>query len=451
MLTATAAELEALVHNPREDMHVEIKGWLDLSTTEHKALLAKATLALANHGGGFIVIGFSRQAGVYAPAAGRPEQLASSMNDDLINGIVRAYAAPAFHCSLHLVGTPGLPGLFPVIAVPGGHRVPIQAIRGSPDQRTLINGRVYIRRPGPESAEPATPEEWRELFTRCLRANRDELLDAMRDVLSGHAGGAGPFTVPALETLLAWAEKGSDRWRELIPKKEGKLILPAGHYRFAYAIQDDFNVPSLPALKRHIEDAQIPHTGWPEWVVLSREGMRPYVQDGGLECFTATESPERLLTDPSHADFWRAMPDGRLLLIRGYQEDANQDKGISPGTAFDLALPVWRVGECFLHARAMCERLGVPNASVIVTAKYSGLSGRELISLDGRRVLSPGRKARQQEIDLALTVDGGSIEDRLPEIVAQFLGPLYNLFDLFDPPPTLFIEELRLMRRNRFR
>jgi hypothetical protein len=63
---------------------------------------------------------------------------------------------------------------------------------GSPDQRALINGRVYIRRPGPESAEPATPEEWRELFTRCLRANRDELLDAMRDILSGHAGGAAP-------------------------------------------------------------------------------------------------------------------------------------------------------------------------------------------------------------------------------------------------------------------
>ena len=114
--------------------------------------------------------------------------------------------------------------------------------------------------------------------------------------------------------------------------------------------------------------------------------------------------PEQLLTDPSHADFWRAMPDGRLLLIREYQEDAHQeDKGIRPATAFDLALPILRVAECFLHARSMCERLGVPNASVIVTGRYSGLAGRELISLGHRLVLSPGRKARQQEIDLALT------------------------------------------------
>lgn len=274
----------------------------------------------------------------------------------------------------------------------------------------------------------------------------------MRDILSGHAGGAGLPKVSALETLLAWAEKGSDRWRDLAPQKQGKPILPPGHYRFAYAIQADFSAPSLPALKSYIEEAQIPHTGWPEWVILNRNGMRPYVQDGGLECFTAAENPEQLLTDPSHADFWRAMPDGRLLLIRGYQEDAHQeDKGIRPATAFDLALPIWRVAECFLHARSMCERLGVPNASVIVTGRYSGLAGRELISLGHRLVLSPGRKARQQEIDLALTVDGGSIEDRLPEIVAQFLGPLYNLFDLFDPPAALFIEELRRMRGNRFR
>ena len=199
MLVATAAELEALIRNPREDMHVEIKGWLDLSTNEHKALFAKAAIALANHGGGFIVIGFRRQDGVYGAAEDPPKQLPGSINDDVINGIVRAYAAPAFHCSVHLVASAGLSSVFPIIAVPGGHRVPIQAIRGSPDQRTLINGRVYIRRPGPESAEPATPEEWRLLFTRCLRANRDELLDAMRDILSGHAGGAGLPKVSALD------------------------------------------------------------------------------------------------------------------------------------------------------------------------------------------------------------------------------------------------------------
>jgi hypothetical protein len=213
----TAAELEALIGDLREEMHVEVKGWLDLAANEHKATLAKAIMALANHGGGFIVIGFMRRDGVYQEAEGRPPNL-SDFNDDAINGIVRAYAAPAFHCSVQLVTHPISGDRFPIVAVPGGHRVPVQAVRGSPDQRALVNGRCYIRRPGPESAEPGTPEEWRDLFARCPRANRDDLLDAMRDVLSGQVGGAGPPKRPALEMLLAWAEQGSERWRELAPK-----------------------------------------------------------------------------------------------------------------------------------------------------------------------------------------------------------------------------------------
>jgi hypothetical protein len=214
----TTADLEALIRNRREEMHVEIKGWLDItSNNDHRALLAKAVIALANHGGGFIVIGFKRDGGLYEPAPDRPPQLAP-FNDDAINGIVKSYAAPAFHCRLHLVIDPTSGDAFPVVAVPGGHRVPVQAIKGSPDQRTLINGHVYIRRPGPESAEPRTPEEWRELFTRCLRANRDDLLDAIRDILSGQAGRTVSPEPTALDQLLAWAEQGSERWRELAPK-----------------------------------------------------------------------------------------------------------------------------------------------------------------------------------------------------------------------------------------
>jgi hypothetical protein len=48
----------------------------------------------------------------------------------------------------------------------------------------------------------------------------------------------------------------------------------------------------------------------------------------------AAETPEQLLTDPPHADFWRAMPDGRLLLIRGYAEDATEN--VAAGSVFDV-------------------------------------------------------------------------------------------------------------------
>jgi hypothetical protein len=79
------------------------------------------------------------------------------------------------------------------------------------------------------------------------------------------------------------------------------------------------------------------HTGWPEWTVIEQNGWRPALVDGGLQAFLADNS-ETLISDPAHADFWRAMPDGRFLLIRGYIEDATDE--VAPGKVLDLTNPV---------------------------------------------------------------------------------------------------------------
>jgi len=50
--------LLTLVNHPRETLEVEIKDWLNLDEKEHQADLVKAILALCNHGGGYILIGF---------------------------------------------------------------------------------------------------------------------------------------------------------------------------------------------------------------------------------------------------------------------------------------------------------------------------------------------------------------------------------------------------------
>ena len=55
-------ELRPLVDLPIESPGVEYKDWLDLATNHGKATLAKHAIALANHGGGHVVLGFSEQA-----------------------------------------------------------------------------------------------------------------------------------------------------------------------------------------------------------------------------------------------------------------------------------------------------------------------------------------------------------------------------------------------------
>ena len=51
------AELVGLLGEPREAADIEVKEWLDLASNEHRASLAKEIIALANHGGGFVLIG----------------------------------------------------------------------------------------------------------------------------------------------------------------------------------------------------------------------------------------------------------------------------------------------------------------------------------------------------------------------------------------------------------
>ena len=57
-MDSSPRRLESLTRNPREDLEVELKGWLDLDEGAHKADLAKAILALGNHGGGYVLIGY---------------------------------------------------------------------------------------------------------------------------------------------------------------------------------------------------------------------------------------------------------------------------------------------------------------------------------------------------------------------------------------------------------
>lgn len=162
---------EEHVVEPRETLEVEYKGWLDLDDGGHRAALAVAMLALANHGGGVVLLGFVKDdAGHLAPdAEGAPDRPRELYSSDAMNGIVDRYADPPFHVEVRFVEHPASGREHPILVVPGGHTAPIMAKRDGPDGDHINQMMVYIRRPGPQSARPRSAAEWRTLFDRCLR------------------------------------------------------------------------------------------------------------------------------------------------------------------------------------------------------------------------------------------------------------------------------------------
>jgi hypothetical protein len=454
-MTISRERLADLLIDPREELDCEIKNWLDLrNSNDDKATFAKAALALANHGGGFIIFGLTETAEGIVEADQRPVTL-DDYNQDLINGIIQNYSDPPFHCSVYLIHN-SVGAIFPIVVVPGGHRVPVTARRAGPNGNTVSANAIYIRKPGPRSETPQNAREWDELLGRCLTNRRDEMFSQIRDLISGAVPQVEIQAPP--ERLFEWTNSGLARWADLtneLPAHVGAKF-PFGRYYISYEIIgerrqiDNVDIPEL------IRGSVVRHTGWPPFWYPTRAGITPYPFEGVIECWLGgdpEEPPEQ--SDAAHSDFWRIDPNGLAFLMRGFQEDDGETRrhgapNLLPGTCLDVVLPIWRVGEALLHARSLAARFFHEPTTIKFQVVYEGLAGRSLISINGNRDIWANRIARQNSITLSTHFAAQSLDQNLPEIVHPLLAPLYNLFDFFDLPMQMVSEELQRLRAGRY-
>jgi hypothetical protein len=435
-----------LLRNPAEDLAFEIKEWLDLSDNAHKARLAQAMIALANHGGGAVLLGYAEQPdGTFIPAQPRPANL-SGYTGDVVNDISRSYLNPPVHCEVRHIAHPISGHLFHVISVPGGHQIPIMARRGGPQgQSSLQAGRTYIRRVGPSSEEPQSPEEWRTLLDRCIRAGRDELADRIRLIVAGEPAAAAEATTD--QELDQWIEESDARWLSLVQKlpTEHPARFPLGHYRFAYQLRGQFDRPSLSRLRDMLAAAEV-RLGWPHWPVYSREELRPAPVEDTIECWLGRRENAEGATD--ELDYWRVSPAGKAYSIRGLNEDSHPDL-VQPGVGFDISAPARRLADGLTHASNLARQLGRQTGQIDFDFLWSGLAGRRLVSIaNRRRHLSNTYRTRQPQYHRRLSVSIENVVERLPEIVDAALRPMYEAFDFFALPANLATEEIGAWRRG---
>eukprot|EP01036_Dinobryon_divergens_P004037 gene4037-5332_t len=88
---------EDWLSSPMESPDFEVKDWLDLTDRDHQGLLAKALIALENHGGGFLLIGFTETEDKKLVPNVNFAVDATLYTTDKINGIVDYFASPSFH------------------------------------------------------------------------------------------------------------------------------------------------------------------------------------------------------------------------------------------------------------------------------------------------------------------------------------------------------------------
>jgi hypothetical protein len=435
--------------SPTETLDFEVKGWLDLSDNEARGTVAKALIALENHGGGFLLIGFSEDDERLIPDPHRPASLAQYGTDE-INAIIKKCAEPSFHAHVTFQKHPETDEEFPLVRVTGKSKVPVRSCSATANG-TLKQNVYYIRRPGPASESPMDGSEWDDLIRRCVLNQRGEIIDILRSFIPSVAPGNLQTLLDERAALNHFVSDSFGRWsaiNEALPIDDPSKI-KHGWFSFACQIVGQSKEMSPNGILQAIERLRN-YTGWPMFVALHQPENKPYLKDGAIEAtLTKLKRPS-----PAHADFWRVHPDGYFYVLRGYQEDdletlAETRVARAPGTGLDLTLPVWRVAEFLLRSEELGRAMYEDGFSMIVRCEWSGLQGRDLFVFNPRRMLFDGHRCAADAVVSAGTFPQAAINDVLPDVVRQLTADLYQQFDFFQPPEKFFDEEIALMRSGR--
>lgn len=378
-------ELQELVDNPNETLDVEYKEWLNLKDDRAaRAALARHIAALANHGGGTIVLGFSDT----MQFAG-PSPFPGIVYDrDLIASIVKKYLEPPLQCDVYMMQSPS-GNQHPVIVVPPHAAVPICARADGPmvSGKTVgINkGLYYTRKPGPESAPVTSAAEWSPIIRRCVMHERSAILGLIDSALRG-----GTAHASTVERLKTWHDASHTAYLTALRARKAPLEAAKWHFQFSYLIdsggkQLDKNqlLTTLRQINGEVRD--LVHTGWSMFYIFSRSDIAPAFKndpqsgegdDDFLECFVSRAATEVF----DSTDMWRVSADGKATLIRTYWEDASLasvQTGLDPGSWLSPNMLVRSLAEFVRHARGMAERFEAPNA-VSFRCEWYGLGGRRV-------------------------------------------------------------------------
>jgi len=423
-----------ILANPTETPAIECKSWLDLNDNHSKAVIAKAAIALANSEGGTIVFGIceDNSAGGRLSCEPRPPGL-SRYTSDAIGSAINKYADPDIDFNLNFENHPDTGDEHAFVEIAGGMQQPVFAKKSFDGVIKKLT--CYIRKPGPKSEEPHTAQEWRDLMTRCVRANQDSMLDSIRTIMHGRPLDTTPSPSDE-QQLREFMVVSKARWQERLNEVEEDDVarLKLGYWAFAFSIVGESNWSTLNDLRLALEEARPAHLRHRLFANVGGQGRSPYAAEGAIEAWTGNPEAD-IDRRPYSCAFWRATLGGEFYHLEGFLEDGYPYRS-EPGTGLFLDLSVQLHAMMLMLAARIARSVG-EEVEIVICSEMTGLKGRYLTdskawwlsSMDGW--LSSIDTVPLQPRRLALR----QIDDNLVEILYDFLYPLYEKFNFYELKP----------------
>jgi hypothetical protein len=260
-------EICGLIALKEERQHFDFKGPMRWDESTRDAIdLVKDILALANSGGGHLVIGVAEDSGTFNLVGLADDEIATWESTRLGNK-VRVYSDPPVGVRVRIVecGTER----FAVITVDGFQRVPhiCKKTVDRDGKRILTEMTLYVRTVACESRPVQTADELNEIIERAVRTRQDQMLTAMRSAMIGASTTTGAddrssFNQQITEALQESAEPLPDKSYDAFYTD---VMFPS---RFE---EDRF---SRAQLKDALSAASVIYEGWP---LLLYEGSEKFI------------------------------------------------------------------------------------------------------------------------------------------------------------------------------
>jgi hypothetical protein len=373
-----------LVYLGRETRDLDYKQAAAWNPTDKSACCAfvKDILAMANSLGGSIVIGVDDTSTGFVPT-GLTSDALKSWESTRINNFIQSYASPPVNVQIAkpTCGT----AQFVVLLIPQFRQSPHICFRDYPG--VLTKPTLYVRTASNASEPVSAIQDMQDLIERAVRTRQDQLLEAMREILTGAAVARQPSD---LEQFDAQNAEVSATLSDPFPGKGYDGYLTAAMFPARFDAQRF----SIDDLRRAAAEASVTLRGRP-FLYYQEEDQDLVVMNDGLRYELIGQLGfERL----DFAERWNLKQSGLLvqrvlLLEEALRAQGRLERIVDPNTL------TFYVTEAINSLVRLYTALEVENEDITLRITVEGVQGRALQVFWGSRTpLRPGHTAKEAVI-----------------------------------------------------
>jgi hypothetical protein len=450
-----------------EGLALELKSWLDPERPEHKAVIVRTLLALRNHGGGVLLIGFTDN--------GKPRDDVPSYDveqryhPDRIQELVSRYASARFEVEVTLLEYEER--RYPRIEVSSGIRTPvrvttaIEQVRDGAPYSLLEAGEIPVRTlmtNGRPSTAACGAADWEQLMQVCFDNREADIGRFIRR----HLGGVAPAVaelVAAVKSIptpvdeavaTEFLQLGGERFTEAYARQNllaGDLLRCGGREVALVISPQPTGFEATGDFLRRIVSSVPRLSTYPPWVdVLSGSGVARQAQvfQGRWESLLHDQNMFDLLTfallDPAGRFYER-----RLLLRDVIARRADRQRRHSLGERETLT----DVAETLVTGLEFARMMRVADEGHLLhwAFRWTGLTGR---LVDTWFTASPSYYIAEEDTSPICRVSfaADTPAAALASMIRQVIAPMFAMFRGYEVPPQQIDETLAevIERRSRF-